>query len=221
MRYPHSYSSLKAMFDCPKKYYELRIARSYKEPQNDAAAFGDYVHAELEKAIKNGTKLPPDLVQYQKEVDAVLHAGGDHQCEIPLGITMQGAPCEYADKECVLRGRFDYVVIRGHIAVILDWKTGKAKSPDLEQLELGALLLMAKHPEITEVHGSLAFIVAKTLIRHVYYRMNLSTIWSKWVGKLERAYEIQDKGLWVPKPSGLCKGWCVVENCNHWEPKRR
>ena len=41
---PWSFSKIKSFEQCPKKFYHLKVARDYKEPETEAMLYGTAVH---------------------------------------------------------------------------------------------------------------------------------------------------------------------------------
>ena len=55
---PWSFSRIKAFEQCPKKFYHLKIAKNYREPETEAMHYGTIVHEAAEKYIRDGEPLP-------------------------------------------------------------------------------------------------------------------------------------------------------------------
>ena len=52
-----SFSSLKEYINCPKKYYEVRVAKNYVFKDTDATIYGKEVHKALEDYVRDGVEL--------------------------------------------------------------------------------------------------------------------------------------------------------------------
>ena len=55
---PWSFSKIKSFEQCPKKFYHLKVAKDYKEPETEAMLYGTAVHLAAEEYIRDGTPLP-------------------------------------------------------------------------------------------------------------------------------------------------------------------
>ena len=52
-----SYSSLKEYQNCPKKYYEIRVAKNYVFQDTPQTIYGKEVHKALEDYVRSNTEL--------------------------------------------------------------------------------------------------------------------------------------------------------------------
>ena len=53
-----SYSSISTFKQCPKKYYNLKVAKDVKDIGSEAMLYGNQVHKAAEDFIKEGTPIP-------------------------------------------------------------------------------------------------------------------------------------------------------------------
>ena len=60
-KYSWSYSALSMYKMCPKKYYHLKVAKDFVEPQTEALTFGNRVHKVAENHLKENVSLPKEL----------------------------------------------------------------------------------------------------------------------------------------------------------------
>lgn len=216
-----SYSSLSLFQQCPYKYYRLRIEKDIKEPESEAMAFGNAVHKSAELAIKKGTPIPREHSFMEPYVAPILKLDGTKEAELRLGLTAKFKPCGFFDRDVWWRGIADVVVVNGAKALSLDWKTGNAKYPDVKQLEMVAIGLFYTYPEVQEVTGGLAFVVHKKTVPYTLKRDQVPDKLPYWLGETERLDKAVALDKWVKRPNFTCKGWCPVEDCPYWEPKRR
>jgi hypothetical protein len=114
----------------------------------------------------------------------------------------------------------DVAVVGDKKALAADYKTGKIR-PDSDQLKLFAGFLM-QHHEVDSVRTSYIWLKHHKTTAETYRRENLPDIWKHFMEKAERIERSYDKDRWVPKPSGLCNGWCGAgrDHCDFWAPKR-
>ena len=68
---------------CPKRHYEIDLAKNYKEPEGEQLRWGNFVHDALAKRCKDGTPLPKDLLSAMPYAEAwaakVLGTGGERR----------------------------------------------------------------------------------------------------------------------------------------------
>jgi len=216
--YTWSYSSLGLFQQCPKKYYHLRVAKDYKEPETDALLYGKRLHEAAELYIGKGTPLPPqfDFIKNMLNLLKTLGEGGEFLCEYRMALTRDLEPCNFFAKDVWWRGVADLVIIKDDKAYLVDYKTGKSsRYADTKQLEILALALFKHRPDLKLVKGGLLFLVANDFVKVDYEDSQQAEPWVKWLNEtkqLEAAYENE---VWNPKPNFSCKQYCVVVNCIH------
>lgn len=216
---PWSYSGLKKFKTCPKQYYEVKVAKNFKEPEStEATRYGKSFHSAAEDYVRDGTPLPEPFVYAKQHLDMLRSIPGDKYCEYEMALTKDLTPCGFTDPEAWCRGIADLLIVNNdkRVARVVDYKTGKsAKYADPAQLELMALMVFKHFPDIRVVKGGLLFVVANDFRRASYEVENEKTYWRTWmqdVGRLEQAYKT---GVWNPNPSGLCRRHCAVTSCPH------
>lgn len=217
-----SYSAAKDFESCPRKYYELRVAKNYKQEDTDATRYGTEVHKAFEEFIRDGTPIPPQFERFQRFVEPLLNLRGTRYCEYKIGVRADFSPCEFFGEGVWWRGIPDLLVVNEEagVARVVDYKTGKsAKYADTDQLELLAAAIMSHFPKVNRVKGALLFVVADALVKAEYTREQLPQIWSKWVGKISRIDTAQQANVWNEKQGPLC-GWCPVTACVHHRPRK-
>ena len=98
-------------------------------------------------------------------------------------------------------------------------ETGKRK-PNSKQLKLFALLVFIHHPEIDTVKILFMWIKTGESDHETYTRDHEAELWQEFVGDLARYNAAFKQDMWIPRKSGLCRGWCPVTGCEFWEPKK-
>ena len=215
---PWSFSRIKAFEQCPKKFYHLKIAKNYREPETEAMHYGTVVHEAAEKYIRDGEPLPKQFEYMEPTLRVLLSMKGEKLCEYEMGLTENLEPCAFDAEDVWFRGIADLIIINreNKVAKVLDYKTGKsAKYADKGQLELMALATFKHFPEIETVRAGLLFVVANKFITDEYYKNEEQKLWRKWLfdyGRMEKAYK---NDVWNAHPSGLCRRHCVVTECPH------
>jgi CRISPR/Cas system-associated exonuclease Cas4 (RecB family) len=215
-----SYSALKQFETCPRQYHEVRVLKKHPPQETEATIWGKKVHEAAELYVRDNAPLVFDFPG-QDMVRAVADLKGEKHCELEMAVNDKLEAVAFDDPTAVLRGIADVVVINGITARVLDYKTGSDKYPDVAQLELMALMVFAKFPEVEKSHGALLFLKCNNMVQKITKREDSQRLWAGWFSKLNRVESAHEVGVWNPKSSGLCAGWCVVETCEHWKPRRK
>lgn len=218
---PHTHSQLETFLDtCPRQYKAKYVTKDVKFEETDATRWGNYVHDELEKALKTKQPLPADLAPHQSFLDALVRKGGNLVPEGSIAFDKDRNPVNFFDRKAYFRGKIDVSAVRSPIAIVLDWKTGKVKD-DVKQLVRYALLTLAKYPEVEEVRSSYVWFQEKKLSKPVIItRGTADEHYQQLDADIENVEHAIEVDAFPPKPSGLCYGWCQVTGCEHWKPKK-
>ncbi len=216
-----SYSSIKTFDQCPKKYFHLKVAKDVKDDPGEAADYGTAVHEAAELFITQGTPIPEKFAFMRPIVEPLARKRGDKLAEIKLGVTEELQPCSFFAKDVWYRGIADLLIVNGSKAWLVDYKTGKnAKYADIKQLDLLAGAVFIHYPEVETINSALLYVVSHEMPRKIHHRQHLLSYMNVFEAQLDRLEAAMDNGVWNPNPSGLC-GWCPVETCEHWRPRRR
>ena len=215
---PWSFSKIKSFEQCPKKFYHLKVAKDYKEPETEAMLYGTAVHEAAEEYIRDGKPLPPEYDYIKAPLDSLNMKQGNKLCEYEMGLTADLEPCGFWDDDCWYRGIADLVILdeENKTAWVVDYKTGKnTRYADKGQLELMALCVFKHFPNIETVRGGLLFVVCNELIRETYGKDQAGKMWEKWLADYNRMEQAWKKDVWNAHQSGLCKRHCIVTECLH------
>jgi hypothetical protein len=230
---PWSHSSLTGYKTCPKQYSEVKVYKNFKEEQGDAAAWGNYIHEQIELHFKTRNPLPDNMAPYWPQVQAAVEwTGGDRthpgepgyrgrlmMFEQKLALSTKLKRCDWFADDVWGRAILDMLVIDGTIAYACDWKTGKVK-PDNKQLKLFALFVFYHFPYVTECHTSFEWLQHNKFTRETFYLTDVATLWGSFTTDLLELRDAFRSETWQERPSGLCNGWCPVDTCRHWKPKK-
>lgn len=227
---PWSHSALQAYMNCPKAYYETRVAKSVVELPNAGGTWGNYVHEEFEKYLNSYKArthydsdlyaLPTDLVQYLPYLDAITALPGTMHVECKYAINAQQQPCDYFAPDVWCRVIIDVLHVDGQRAHIIDHKTGKRKL-DTRQLMLSALVVFAHHPQVKVTKTGFCWLKDQKADYETYVRAEIGGLWEEFIPDLTRYMRSAQTMTFGPRPSGLCNGWCPVTKCEFWKPKRK
>lgn len=219
-----SYSSIKTFDQCPKKYYHLKVAKDTKDEGNEASIYGNDAHEAAEHYIKSGTPIPEKFKIMRPIVETLAKFPGEKHAEMKLGVRKTATgfePCGFFDKDVWYRGIIDLLIVDGWNAHMIDYKTGKnAKYADMKQLDLMAGAVFTHFPDVLRIKSGLAYVVSEEFLKKTHVRTELNTYMGVFRRQLESLDDAMQSGVFNPKSSPLC-GWCPVQSCEHWRPRRK
>lgn len=217
---PWSYSSYDSYKTCPRKFYEEKISKKYPFKDTVHTLWGKEVHSALENRVNYGTDLPQNMVRFQPVADRIIDAPGDNYPEVKFAMDADLNPVDFWDKAAYSRGVGDLVKVHGSKAAVVDRKTGKRKPKSL-QLDLMAVLTLSWFPEVEEVTSCFMwFKEPKRPTSKKFLRGQEEEVMSQFSQGVEDMKYSFEHDVWPENPSGLCRGWCPVKECKHWQPKR-
>lgn len=210
-----SYSKLKNFETCPKRYYNVDVAKLVKEEESEQLAYGNTLHKVIAEAIAGKAKLPDHFRHLQGWVDKVT-AGGNAKIlvEQQLAIRADFTATEWFGKDAWYRGIADVIKIVGPVAVVLDWKTGKILD-DGVQLALMAQCVFAHHPEIQKIRTEFVWLKEDATTRADFAREDMVKVWAGLLPRVQTLEQAHKAAEFPPKPGFLCRKWCPVESCPH------
>jgi len=214
-----SYSSLKQYTNCPKQYHEIRVLKNYTVKENEAMMYGKEVHEALELYVKEGKELAKNYQRFKPFVDPLIKIKGDKYPEYEMALTHTKEPCDFHDENRWVRGIADLLIVDGTHAFVVDYKTGSKKYPDPKQLRLMSLMVFTLFPDVQKIKGALFFIMHNSIVEETYFRKDMDKSWGRFEQPLKRLEMSYDNDVWQPNPTPLC-GWCSVDSCEHWRPRR-
>lgn len=212
-----SFSALKSFKNCPRRYNEVSRLKRVKEAPFDATSKGLVVHKHLEDAVTLGTPVPAPFTHYQSIIDTLVAIPGEKAAERQFTFTAEMTPVSWFSKDAWLRYAADLLITNDDkaLAHLIDYKSGKSKYADTEQLKLGALCVFYTYPHIDRVKGALVFTSESKMIPATYTRDNIARYWEPFMGTYNQIMRCVEVDQWTPKPSGLCAS-CPVTSCeNH------
>lgn len=218
---PLSHSNLDRFVTCPKQFYHVKVVKDVPDPPGDAAMWGDYVHLEFEKYLKEPTTyvLPANVGMYQQYLDKLAAMPGELLVEQELAVNTTLAKCGFFDSDVFLRGYADFIAIKDTRASIIDHKTGKQK-PNSRQMKLMALLVFLIYKQVQKIRVAFAWLKTGKYDSDEFTRADIPKLWSEFVPDIKQYKQAFAQDVWQPRQSGLCHGWCPVKTCEFWKPKR-
>lgn len=212
----YTFSNLSAYKNCGHQMYRRYIVKDVPYVESPQMKEGNDGHLAFEQRVGSGKPLPVALQQW--ETFAAPFDGRGARVEQKLGMTDRGKATGYWDSDCWFRGRIDVALVSNETAFINDWKFGKSNYEDPFELEVGALLLKAKHPELKVIKGQYVWL-KENRTSQLYDLSRFRDTWNeinRLVGLIESD---RQRGEFEKKPSGLC-AWCDVKDCQHWRPRK-
>ena len=209
-----SYSKLKNYDVCPKRHYEIDLAKNFTDAGGEALVWGNSVHEAFAKTLTKMVPLPDSMKDYQHWIDRVANGPGELLVEQKFALTRDLLPTEYFGPQVWYRGICDALRIDGPVALAIDWKTGKVLD-DSVQLGLMAQCIFAFHPEIKRIRTEFIWLKEDCSTGETYDRNDAAGMW---VGLLPRVAELEDAAktmTYPPKPGRLCARFCPVISCAH------
>ena len=109
--YTWSFSSLKEFQQCPRKYYECRVAKNYTFKETEATIYGKEVHAALEEYVRDNKPLAKNYERFKDQVDALIAIPGEKLCEYEMGLTRDKKACDFNEPNRWVRGIADLIIL--------------------------------------------------------------------------------------------------------------
>ena len=209
-----SYSKLKNFESCPKRYYNVDVAKVVKEEESEQLQYGNSLHKALAEAITGKAPLPKPFTGFQPWVDKITRTEGTILVEQQLAITQELGPTEWFGKDAWYRGIADVIKIVGPVAVVLDWKTGKILE-DGVQLALMAQCVFAHHPSIEKIRTEFVWLKEDATTRADFSRDDMHNVWTGLLPRVKQLEDAHGGANFPPKPGHLCRRWCPVTACPH------
>jgi hypothetical protein len=119
---PWSHTALDDFINCPRQYYEKRIAKSVKEEKSEQMIWGEWVHKQFEDRQAKGTPLPVELTPHEEYMKRLEDMPGKAYTERKVALNVKAEPCQFFDKDVWCRGIIDYTKVAGNKALIVDYK---------------------------------------------------------------------------------------------------
>ena len=207
-----SYSALKEYENCPKKYYEIRVAKTYTVIPSEKMIYGTEVHKALEDYVKDGKELALNYIRFKGVADELICIPGDKYAEHEMALGKNKSPCAFDDPDRWVRGIVDLLIVDNDYAFIVDYKTGSNRYPDPKQLRLMSLMTFANFPQVNKIKAGLLFVMHNTFITEEYKREDIASSWNKFTVSLSRLDNSYETNTWIANSTPLCK-FCPVKAC--------
>lgn len=209
-----SYSKLKNYDVCPKRMYEIDIAKNYSEPQDPDGplAYGNRVHDALKVTLRDNVPLTAEMDHLQPWVDRVRAGSGALLVEQKYAITRSFQKTAYFASDVWYRGIGDVVRIDRDLGLVLDWKTGKIVE-DSVQLMLMAQCLFAHYPDLKYVRSEFVWLKDDCTTPELLSRKEVAEQWVELLPRVQKMEQAHIDQKYEPKPGRFCKNYCAVTSC--------
>jgi len=211
---PWSYSRLNSFETCPKKFYQLSVAKNIKEKESEAMRYGREVHKAIELRISKDKPLPINLQHIEPVIAKFASANGQILVEQQLALNVNLEPTGWFDKDVWCRAIVDYAVVNKSRALIVDWKTGQL-SDDFTQQKVAAAIFLRYFPEVAEIDMMYYWLKDKKPTHETLQKEDVKHVWSAVLKRVRRYQQAHIEESFPPRPSGLCKKHCPVTSCPH------
>lgn len=215
-----SHSALEAFENCPKQYYETKIEKRWPYEETDDMRWGKEVHKAFENFLLYDVPLPASMATHVEYLNWLKNLPGRLAGEEKLALDRHLQPCAYFGKDVWYRGQVDARKRDGSYVLIVDHKTGKVKN-NFDQLKTFAIHEFLTNAEAMEIRAEYYWTQTKSPKGETYVRDQLWDLVRQFTPRLHRFADAFETGVFNPKPSGLCHGWCPVTDCEHWKPKKK
>lgn len=211
-----SYSKLKNFETCPSRYFWIDVQKQFKEAESEALTYGNTLHKVLAERVGNGKALPQPFTHLEPLAEKILANSEDATVlvEQQLAIREDLGPTEWFGKDAWYRGIADVIKIKGPVAVVIDYKTGKILE-DGVQLALMAQCVFAHHPQVQKIRTEFWWIKEDATTRADFTREDMVKVWNGVLPRVEQLKYAHDTMSFPAKPGNLCRKWCVVTSCPH------
>ena len=222
-RFSWSFSAINDFVTCPYQYAAKRYFETVKFVDTVATLWGSRVHTAMENRLKKGAALghlPEGMEQWEKYCRVLESKQGLMLVEDKITFNLSGDSVSWFAKDAWARGMLDVLIIAGDTAYIYDWKTGKQKD-NLLQLEIFVWFVAHKYPEVNNFVTRFVWLKTGKVTGEDFTREeHLGAIELKLGQYLTRMQTAWREQVFQPFESGLCRGWCPVEECTFWKEKR-
>ena len=204
---------------CPKRHYEIDLAKNYKEPEGEQLRWGNFVHKALaDRCGPSRTQLPSDLLAAMPYAEAwaakVLGTGGDVYVEEGLAMSKEFTSVGNFDANVWLRVKCDFMRVVGDVALAVDWKTGKILE-DSVQLALTAAVIFAKFPQVKAVRSTYVWLKDDCESSETFHKEDMPARWRSLWHRSDAMEAAHTDTHYAPAPPGNRRTRCAVTTCPH------
>jgi len=198
-------------------------------PQSVSQKRGNDDHEALQASVQYGTKLPAHLAMCEQAVKSFRQEAAQGNfvvAEYERAITKELKSTGWFDADAWGRSKMDIFIHRDkwmppHAKApiyIRDWKSGKPRNDWMVLASRYAVFAFILYPTVDDVHVEVDYYNHGEVKGTVFQRSGLSSMAAPIFKTLQKVRDAQISGDWPTTKTGLCRGYCPVEDCAHWEP---
>lgn len=218
-----SFSSINEFESCPYRYAAKRFFCTTTEAPTEHTIWGERVHKAFELRVRDGVPFPKDFPStYEPWAKALSALPGEKHFEKKFAVKENHLPCGFFESDAVGRGIVDLLVVNGDVATVIDYKTGKRKD-DNTQLDLFAWFVVNEYdadPQFKVVKSRYIWLKDNTTTGGELTYLDAKMVMNRMLPRIERMERAWQEENFPMNPSGLCRGWCPVDECIHFQPRR-
>jgi len=205
---PWSYSKLRDFEDC-KAMFKRRHIEKLPEAESTALVHGSAVHDAIERWLKGWFKprekkeleamMGPMLPDFQKlkKLDPVTEQMWAHDKN-------WGPLDDGFNKSAWVRAKTDGHLVKGTSATVFDWKTGRPKEVNSDQLRFYGVLTLVRNAQVQDVNLELWYVDHNKIIHGHMARSDLANAQKEFKRRTARIY---NEARWPEEPGMSCR-WC-------------
>jgi len=220
--YPWSWSKLNSYLTCPRQYYEIQVAKNFKQDENVEYLFwGIAVHKAFEDNLMEGKPFEERFKSLEPLANKLNALPGDHYGEQKLAVDIELRPVEYDSPNAWVRAIVDRLVIYNVVGMNFDYKTGKRKT-DSRQLELSSGIAFSWFERIQKMHTAYLWTQGGKPTSRTFLRDGMQPSWDRFRSDIDTMEWSYAHNAWPANPSGLCGpnkagtyAGCIVLSCPH------
>jgi PD-(D/E)XK nuclease superfamily len=210
-----SHSNVSVFERCKFQFKAKFVDKLFPFVETTAMKNGNDCHASIKSRLGAAhTPLPPQYSELEQFVAPLAHVPG-LLVEKALGMTRQGKPTGFFDKDVWARGRLDACAVNKDQAVLFDWKSSaKPYDCDDAELQIHGGILQAHFPTITKASGYYVFVSPAERAPYigVEHKMDAEKALTHLHDVSDQIDEASRTGHYPPTPNPLCP-WCSVKTC--------
>jgi len=208
-------SAISDYVNCPMSYGAKRFYETIPYVETEAMRAGTEEHKALELRLQ-GKTLPEGYTRGEKYCRVIesCAAGGQIFTEKQLAINRDMKFVKWFAKDAYGRCQIDVLALKGKNSFIGDWKSGSIRENSL-QLKINACFVSLLYPELEQFNLRYIWLKHDAATGEVFKKAQIPELWEEifgWIRRMEDAWATES---FAPKPSGLCRAYCSVNNCPH------
>lgn len=183
--------------------------------ETPATIYGNRVHSALESAVRDAVSLPADLQHLNKWVQSVNNLPGDKICEGKFAFNRLWQRTDYFAKDAWGRMIVDLRIQTSPVSVsVFDWKTGKSRYDNNDQIELGLIAAKAISPDTQDFNGAYIYTKEDKVGPMVKVdSQGVEQLKAKFEADIKVMSDAHTTGYFEPTHNGLCRQYCSVTEC--------